>query len=1264
MSHSPSFRSYKSAPRREVLARVWTVLALMVAILAPLFTARPAFASTITTAAFTGGPGTINVSSVLYAKQGGALTLTVTTSSDTKCVEVSGAHVARQTSDTAKTNWSFSFTAGAGNGVQSVSIVARPSYNTNNCTGSPGQDAASYVLDNTGPVVTGSLSPAANGAGWNNSNVAITWSATDAGSGIASGPTPAADSQTANTAGVVRTATATDRLGNLGSGSVTIKLDKDAPIITGSRSPAANVNGWNNTDVMVSFTCSDPLAGIQSCSGPTTLSNSAGNQSVTGTAVDNADNSQSELVNNINIDKVPPTLSGAPTAAANAAGWYNGDVTIQWTCSDPLSGVDGACPAPSTISSEGSGLTAIASVSDRAGNSTTAASNPAIQIDKTPPNTTATAPADWNNVDVTVSLNPADVLSGVAATYYRLNGGAQQSGTQVGINTEGIHTLEFWSMDNAGNVEAAKTLQIKIDKTPPTINHTQAPAANDYGWNNSDVTVTFICADGLAGSGIASCTVPQTVSTEGQNQAVIGTATDNAGNTATDPAMVSIDKTPPVISADADRPANDKGWYNDDVTVSFTCDDALAGVAGCPPSQTLGEGANQSANGTATDAAGNSAGAEVSGINVDKTPPALAGAPTTAPNSNGWYSGDVIVHWTCSDALSGIAGSCPADGTITGEGNNLATNASVSDQAGNTTSSSVSSIQIDRTAPSTLVSVPEPLISGWYAGNVEVTFTTGPDLSGIDKTYYKVDGGNTQEYSDPFTYGLPGVHTITFWSVDKAGNVEDATAAGHSITLKIDDILPTITGSRLPMPNASGWNNTEVVVSFACNDAESGIASCTDPVTLNDEGAAQSVTGHAVDNAGNSNSTVVDGINIDLTPPTVEIVVNGQPVVEGAVFNVGAPLPTCTAYDELSGIDPGGPSIASVTATPDGSNTHLYLPLLGNDQQTSMASSLAVPATSSSPCIVNGFDSSLLTTGTNRQGTMSATASDMAGNMRTVVVNYTVVDPTPPVIEYTLAPASPDGLNGWYKGNVSLAWSISEPESPNSLEKTGCDNQAITTDQAETTYLCSATSAGGQAGPVEVNVKRDATPPVVSVTGVTNGTTYTLGSVPAASCSTTDSQSGVATAASLSTSGGPVGSVKVTCSGGTDNAGNTASASLTYNVQYAWTGFFQPIDNGALNRVKGGSAVPVKFSLGGNQGLNIFAAGFPKSGVIVCNANAPVDTIEETVTAGSSTLAYDAASGQYIYVWKTDKTWTNGCRQLVLQLSDGTTRTAIFQFAK
>jgi YVTN family beta-propeller protein len=130
------------------------------------------------------------------------------------------------------------------------------------------------------------------------------------------------------------------------------------------------------------------------------------------------------------------------------------------------------------------------------------------------------------------------------------------------------------------------------------------------------------------------------------------------------------------------------------------------------------------------------------------------------------------------------------------------------------------------------------------------------------------------------------------------------------------------------------------------------------------------------------------------------------------------------------------------------------------------------------------------------------------------------------------------------------------------------------------------------------------------------------------------------------------------------------SVAVIEDLLYSFTGFFQPVDNPGpgptflFNIAKAGSAIPIKFSLGGNQGLNIFASGFPASQPIPCDASSSTDVIEQTLTAGSSSLSYDAATDQYVYVWKTNKAWSNSCRQLIVQLNDGTSHRAYFKFTK
>ncbi|MFL5963933.1 MAG: PxKF domain-containing protein [Gaiellaceae bacterium] len=114
------------------------------------------------------------------------------------------------------------------------------------------------------------------------------------------------------------------------------------------------------------------------------------------------------------------------------------------------------------------------------------------------------------------------------------------------------------------------------------------------------------------------------------------------------------------------------------------------------------------------------------------------------------------------------------------------------------------------------------------------------------------------------------------------------------------------------------------------------------------------------------------------------------------------------------------------------------------------------------------------------QQTATCSYTDGGGLTTAASATYTISDPSAPSITYTLNPASPSGLNGWYKSDVTLTWNVSEPQSPNSVTKTGCVDQNITADQPSTNYSCSATSAGGSTGPVAVAIKRDAAAPSVS----------------------------------------------------------------------------------------------------------------------------------------------------------------------------------------
>jgi hypothetical protein len=120
--------------------------------------------------------------------------------------------------------------------------------------------------------------------------------------------------------------------------------------------------------------------------------------------------------------------------------------------------------------------------------------------DTAAPATTDNAPAMPVQQDTTVVFTATDNSSGVAATYYKVNGGIQQTGSAVTLTAEGTHTLQYWSVDKAGNIEQPHSAIVTIDKTAPVTALSSKPAAPVNDWYSSDVTLTFATADANSGA--------------------------------------------------------------------------------------------------------------------------------------------------------------------------------------------------------------------------------------------------------------------------------------------------------------------------------------------------------------------------------------------------------------------------------------------------------------------------------------------------------------------------------------------------------------------------------------------------------------------------------------------------------------------------------------------------------------------------------------------------------------------------------------------
>ncbi len=736
------------------------------------------------------------------------------------------------------------------------------------------------------PTISATLSPAPNASSWNNSNVTVTFTCGDTNVGVKTCPSPVI--VTAERANQVVQGTATNNAGVPATTSATVSIDKTPPTITASASPIANSAGWNNTNVTVTFHCSDSLSGVAQCPQPILVSSSGPNQIVSGSATDVAGNISAPASVTLNIELTQPSIVASASPLPNAQLWNNTDVTVSFTCTQSSSVIT-SCPSPQTITTEGATQTVSGTVTDAAGNSNTGKIN--LNIAKTPPAITAAITPqpngnNWNNSPVTVSFTCTKTTAPLAT--------CPQS--QM-VSTEGANQpIPGTVTDVAGN-SATATAHVYIATTLPTITTSVAPQPNANHWNNSAVTVTFNCTATTAP--IASCPQPQTVSTEGASQLIVGTATDVAGNPATAKVELNIALTPPKIIATVLPVPDASGWNNSSVTVSFVCTNTTAPIATCPPPQTIStEGAGQTVSGTATDIAGNSATASLP-LNIGTRPPTIVPSPAPTPNAAGWNNSNVTVSFACAPGTAPVA-FCPPAVTLSTEGANQTVSGTASDAAGNPGTTSIP-LSIDKTPPTISYTIsPAPNSNNINTTTpVAITFACSDALSGVATC------------PAPISVTAPGMNQVfTGTASDVAGNIATATATVNIQTAP--PTAPSIIAVVAPAPNSKGWNKTDVTVSFTCTPGSNPLASCPSPIAVNTEGANQSFCGQAVDSTGLS-TTACASVSLDKTSPT--ITATQSPMASGSGWNNTPVTVTFPCSDSLSGTTCPPPQTVSTDGT-------------------------------------------------------------------------------------------------------------------------------------------------------------------------------------------------------------------------------------------------------------------------------------------------------------------------------------------------------------
>ncbi len=303
-------------------------------------------------------------------------------------------------------------------------------------------------------------------------------------------------------------------------------------------------------------------------------------------------------------------------------------------------------------------------------------------------------------------------------------------------------------------------VSLYIDNVAPVTTISVSPVANEAGWHNSDTKIALTGIDNEEGSGVKEIRYKLTGAVSDE-QTITGNAAqislsaegktiftcyavDGAGNIEPEKSLeINIDKTVPTITAQTSPGPNSYNWNNTDVTVTFTADDALSGIASVTePAIVMTEGANQYIGAEALDKAGNKAASNIP-LNIDKTPPTITAQSLPQPNELGWNNTEVTVSFSGQDSLSGIK-SVTQPITVSKEGKGRVISGESVDFADNKTATTLS-VSIDRTPPSITIASPvagveyilnAPILANWFVSDVlsGVALATGtvPDGEAIN----------------------------------------------------------------------------------------------------------------------------------------------------------------------------------------------------------------------------------------------------------------------------------------------------------------------------------------------------------------------------------------------------------------------------------------------------------------------------------------------------------------------------------------------------
>jgi hypothetical protein len=560
-----------------------------------------------------------------------------------------------------------------------------------------------------------------------------------------------------------------------------------------------------------------------------------------------------------------------------------------------------------------------------------------VNIDDEAPNTIALGvdplPMSWHNTAQDVTLVPGDGAgSGIAATYYGIDGAGFVPYTgPFTISTTGDHVVSYYSVDNVGNTELTHTGSVRVDVTPPVTTATGLSAGAGT-WTSAAATVALETTDD-SGIDASYYTVdgggPQlyegsfTISAEGPHT-VTYWSVDTVGNVEAPSKIghVNIDITKPATTATGIAAGAGDLIVGDAQSVTLTAvDGSGAGIAST--SYTVDGGKPQSYGPTgftisgegphavsywSLDKAGNSEDPKTGYVTIDTTAPVTT-AGGLVGNQTTWVATSQLVTLLADAGAGAELGATyytvdagepvTYDGpfTVSGEGHHTITYWSV-DTIGNAEALKTGFVNIDLTKPVTTAKGIDGSGTLRVADAVPVTLTaTDGAGSGIASTHYTVDGGAPQTYDGPFTISAEGPHTVTFWSLDKVGNLEEA-GLGSVI---IDMTAPVTAATGVQADDHSGAVAYKQTVTLTVTDA-SPIAATYYTV----DGGPQQTYAEPFTVKGTGSHAI--------TYWSVDVLDNAEAAHAGFV-NIAAPGAIVTTATGLSGDDRSGWTNTARTVT-------------------------------------------------------------------------------------------------------------------------------------------------------------------------------------------------------------------------------------------------------------------------------------------------------------------------------------------------------------